>query len=69
MDSFWTHLLALLLVDVAYYTVHRTAHEINWLWVQHSIHHSSEHYNLSTALRYGRRVGAVCVVDGHSEKC
>ncbi len=43
--------LALILHDFSYYWVHRFAHEINVLWASHSIHHSSEHFNLSTALR------------------
>jgi alkylglycerol monooxygenase len=43
--------LALLLYDFCYYWLHRAGHEINLLWAVHSVHHSSEHYNLSTALR------------------
>ena len=30
---------------------HRTAHRVRWFWASHVIHHSSTHYNLSTALR------------------
>lgn len=37
--------------DLAYYTFHRFAHERRWLWASHVTHHSSQHYNLSTALR------------------
>ncbi|GAB3254534.1 hypothetical protein GCM10027425_14110 [Alteromonas gracilis] len=37
--------------DVVYYWNHRLAHESRWLWAMHVAHHSSEHYNLSTALR------------------
>ncbi|KAM9512598.1 LOW QUALITY PROTEIN: alkylglycerol monooxygenase [Salvelinus alpinus] len=43
--------LAFLAVDFAYYWVHRFAHELNLLWATHQVHHSSEYYNLSTALR------------------
>jgi sterol desaturase/sphingolipid hydroxylase (fatty acid hydroxylase superfamily) len=37
--------------DLAYYVYHRTHHEIRILWASHVVHHSSERYNLSTALR------------------
>ncbi|KAJ7985399.1 hypothetical protein DPEC_G00351650 [Dallia pectoralis] len=50
-DSAWTWWLAFLGVDFGYYWVHRLAHELNLLWAAHQVHHSSEYYNLSTALR------------------
>ena len=37
--------------DFIYYWNHRLMHEIRYLWSIHVVHHSSEHYNLSTALR------------------
>jgi len=37
--------------DFIYYWNHRLSHESRFLWAIHVIHHSSEHYNLSTALR------------------
>ncbi|MFN8017558.1 MAG: sterol desaturase family protein [Acidimicrobiales bacterium] len=37
--------------DFIYYWNHRFMHESRWLWAIHVVHHSSEHYNLSTALR------------------
>lgn len=37
--------------DFLYYWNHRLSHESRWLWAVHVVHHSSEHYNLSTALR------------------
>lgn len=37
--------------DLIYYWNHRLAHESRYLWAMHVVHHSSEHYNLSTALR------------------
>ncbi|MDH5235347.1 MAG: sterol desaturase family protein, partial [Gemmatimonadota bacterium] len=40
-----------LLVDLAYYWSHRSAHVINILWAGHVVHHSSEEYNLPVALR------------------
>ncbi|KAG0343902.1 hypothetical protein BG004_004901 [Podila humilis] len=40
-----------LATDFAYYWLHRAGHEVNILWAGHSVHHSSEMYNASTALR------------------
>jgi sterol desaturase/sphingolipid hydroxylase (fatty acid hydroxylase superfamily) len=37
--------------DAIYYWNHRAMHESRWLWAIHVVHHSSERYNLSTALR------------------
>lgn len=37
--------------DFLYYWYHRTHHTIRVFWASHVVHHSSEHYNLSTALR------------------
>ncbi len=43
--------LAFVLDDLRYYWFHRIAHERRWFWASHVVHHSSQHYNLSTALR------------------
>ena len=37
--------------DFIYYWNHRFMHSSRYLWALHVVHHSSEHYNLSTALR------------------
>jgi hypothetical protein len=37
--------------DFIYYWNHRFMHEVRTLWAHHVVHHSSERYNLSTALR------------------
>nr|XP_022314509.1 alkylglycerol monooxygenase-like isoform X2 [Crassostrea virginica] len=50
-DSAWTWLLGFLGVDFGYYWVHRCGHEVNIIWAAHQTHHSSEDYNLTTALR------------------
>ena len=42
---------ALLAWDFCYYWAHRFGHEISILWACHAVHHQSEDYNLSTALR------------------
>jgi alkylglycerol monooxygenase len=50
-DSLWVWAGALLMYDFCYYWLHRSGHEVNILWAAHVVHHQSEHYNLSTALR------------------
>ena len=42
---------AFVLGDLKYYWSHRLAHTVRWLWMAHVVHHSSEAYNLTTALR------------------
>lgn len=37
--------------EIAYYWYHRTHHTVRVFWASHVVHHSSEFYNLSTALR------------------
>ena len=43
--------VGLLGIDFFYYWDHRAGHRVRMLWASHSVHHSSERYNLSTALR------------------
>jgi alkylglycerol monooxygenase len=40
-----------LMMDFAYYWLHRFSHELNFMWAAHAVHHQSEEYNLSVALR------------------
>ena len=40
-----------MLVDLAYYWSHRVSHVVHILWAGHVVHHSSEEYNLTVALR------------------
>ncbi len=49
--AWWAWALCFVLDDLAYYAFHRTAHRVRWFWASHVNHHSSQHYNLSTALR------------------
>ena len=49
--QWWAWIACFVLDDLAYYWFHRTAHRVRWFWASHVIHHSSQHYNLSTALR------------------
>lgn len=50
-DAWWVWLGALLVYDLCYYWHHRLGHECAVLWAAHAVHHQSEDYNLSTALR------------------
>jgi sterol desaturase/sphingolipid hydroxylase (fatty acid hydroxylase superfamily) len=49
--AWYWFVLAFVIDDLAYYVFHRLAHRVRWFWASHVIHHSSQHYNLSTALR------------------
>jgi len=52
LERNWMYWLVLfLLTDFAYYWAHRMSHEINLFWGGHVVHHQSEEYNLSVALR------------------
>lgn len=46
-----SYIAAIAAWDFIYYWNHRLSHESRWLWAVHVVHHSSERYNLSTALR------------------
>lgn len=50
-DSWWVWVVAFVAYDLCYYWLHRYGHEMNILWAAHVVHHSSEEYNLTTALR------------------
>lgn len=54
-EDFWMRwygwLAALVFYDFCYYWLHRFGHESAVLWAAHVVHHQSQHYNLSTALR------------------
>lgn len=47
----WTWILAILAADFTYYWMHRIEHEHRILWANHSVHHSSEDYNLTVSWR------------------
>ena len=47
----WVWILLFLADDLAYYWFHRVSHESRVFWASHVVHHSYQHYNLSTALR------------------
>jgi len=49
--QWWSWLVLLLAEDSCYYWFHRIHHEVRLFWAVHVNHHSSEYFNLSTALR------------------
>ena len=51
MTAWWAWVLLLFAEDLAYYGFHRFSHERRLWWAAHVNHHSSQHYNLATALR------------------
>lgn len=50
-DQWWTWALAIVAYDFCYYWNHRLGHESAVFWAAHVVHHQSQEYNLSTALR------------------
>ncbi len=55
VTQFWSAwygvVLALVFYDLCYYWLHRAGHEVAVFWAAHVVHHQSQSYNLSTALR------------------
>ena len=51
MNVWWTWLILLFVDDFAYYWFHRISHEVRFFWNFHVVHHSSNQYNLSVAVR------------------
>jgi sterol desaturase/sphingolipid hydroxylase (fatty acid hydroxylase superfamily) len=58
MSSAWAWVACFLGVDFFYYWFHRTSHEVNAVWATHVVHHQSEEFNLTVALRQGAFQGA-----------
>jgi sterol desaturase/sphingolipid hydroxylase (fatty acid hydroxylase superfamily) len=50
-DQWYTWVIALLGVDLLFYTYHRIAHRVRLIWATHQAHHSSHYFNFATALR------------------
>jgi alkylglycerol monooxygenase len=53
LTAVWAWVACFLGVDFFYYWFHRTSHRVNAVWATHVVHHQSEEYNLSVALRQG----------------
>jgi alkylglycerol monooxygenase len=50
-NTWYYGILLFLGIDFCYYWFHRLSHEVNAIWATHVVHHQSEEYNLSVALR------------------
>lgn len=50
-SHWWVWVVAIIGADLAYYAKHRMQHRIRLFWAAHSVHHSSQHFNMSTAVR------------------
>jgi sterol desaturase/sphingolipid hydroxylase (fatty acid hydroxylase superfamily) len=62
--TWWSFILVFFAYDLIYYWKHRFAHVVRWWWIEHHTHHSSQHYNLTTALRqpwFGPLTGLVII--------
>jgi len=51
IDAWWSWVILFFVDDLAYYVFHRVSHESRLFWNFHVVHHSSEQYNLSVAVR------------------
>src|SRR6266481_4674543 len=49
--QWWVWALLFFCDEFSYYWFHRASHECRLFWASHVVHHSSQRYNLSTALR------------------
>jgi sterol desaturase/sphingolipid hydroxylase (fatty acid hydroxylase superfamily) len=49
--QWWVWVLLFFGDEISYYCFHRASHECRLFWASHVVHHSSQRYNLSTALR------------------
>jgi sterol desaturase/sphingolipid hydroxylase (fatty acid hydroxylase superfamily) len=58
-DIWWTWVILFFVDDLAYYIFHRVSHESRLFWNFHVVHHSSEQYNLSVAVRQSWFGGSV----------
>ncbi|WP_413625945.1 sterol desaturase family protein [Luteibacter sp. Lutesp34] len=53
MNRWWHWVLLFVGLEFCYYWMHRADHRIHWFWLNHSVHHSSNQYTLSSAYRLG----------------
>lgn len=49
----WVILACIILADLVYYWEHRFMHRCALGWATHTVHHSSPHFNISVAYRFG----------------
>ena len=50
-DTWWSWVLLMVVIDIAWYCNHRFSHRVRIGWAAHQAHHSSEYFNFGTALR------------------
>lgn len=53
IDTAWGLALLFLGEEFAYYWMHRSAHEIRWMWAAHVVHHTPEKIHFASAFRLG----------------
>ncbi len=53
MDHWWQWALLFLGQEFCYYWMHRADHRVHWFWLNHSVHHSPNQFNLASAYRLG----------------
>ncbi|UTW45134.1 sterol desaturase family protein [bacterium SCSIO 12696] len=53
---------AVVLADLTYYWEHRFTHRVGFGWATHTVHHSSPHFNISVAYRFGPLDGVIPLV-------
>ena len=51
--NWWTLAVCIVVADFAYYWEHRFSHRVALAWATHTVHHSSPHFNISVAYRFG----------------
>ena len=51
--NWMTIISCIILADFLYYLEHRLMHRIGIGWATHTVHHSSPHFNMSVAYRFG----------------
>lgn len=51
--AWYVWIICQLLDDFSYYWFHRQNHNVRFLWAAHIVHHSSDNFNLGTAVRNG----------------
>lgn len=56
--AIWAWVVCFVGIDLLYYWFHRMSHEVNAFWAAHVVHHQSEEYNLTVALRQGALQGS-----------
>lgn len=59
--NIWTIVACIVLADIAYYWEHRAMHRFGLGWATHTVHHSSPHFNISVAYRFGPLDGIIPV--------